>query len=147
MLGLVHPVVIDGDVTWERSVPTVPSLGLVHHVLSSARPGRAEVRTQCVDAVTVSPHADIVSTPEVQPWTPSSKSKKCVFVGAFVVEGFWDMLGKFDGELDGCLDGSMLGNKDGEPEGLFVFDGSILGKDDGELDGSMLGTVVGRLMG
>jgi hypothetical protein len=78
MLGLVHSAVMDGDVTWERSAPSVPSLGLVHQVPTSStpdEPGRVEASSQCFDAVTPWPHADVPSTAVVQPWGPSSKSK------------------------------------------------------------------------
>jgi outer membrane protein assembly factor BamB len=126
MLRVVLVATRDGDVTWERSAPSTPSLGLVHQVLLSTRPGgRLVPSDQWSVAVTVSPHVVALSTSTVQPWSLTSKSKTVstasqikVLVGEVLGAVLGLALGAEDGDSLGEELGALLGTKLGDELGI-----------------------------
>jgi uncharacterized membrane protein len=132
MLRLVLVAMRDGDVTWERSVPLPPSLGLVHQVPLRSRP-RSD---QWSVAVTSWSHIVVLSTSTVQPWSLTSKSKTVSTASQIKV---------LVGEVLGAVLGPALGAEDGSALGEVL--GEVLGDLLGLLLGGALGEVLGLVLG
>jgi hypothetical protein len=137
MLRLVLVAMRDGDVTWERSVPLPPSLGLVHQVPLRSRPrGRLVPSDQWSVAVTSWSHIVVLSTSTVQPWSLTSKSKTVSTASQIKV---------LVGEVLGAVLGPALGAEDGSALGEVL--GEVLGDLLGLLLGGALGEVLGLVLG
>jgi uncharacterized membrane protein len=145
MLRVVLVATRDGDVTWERSAPSSPSLGLVHQVPLSSKPvGRLVLSDQWSVAVTSWSHIVVLSTSTVQPWSLTSKSKTVPTASQIkVLVG--EVLGAVLGLPLGAEDGSALGEVLGEVLGLLL--GLVLGASLGLVLGLSLGLGVGTSLG